>query len=142
MEQVIFKAPLSEIWTKTREFFNEYDPLQVAKAEQDPKHKMALMFRWYLGLSSRWANAGIPERQTDYQVWCGPAMGAFNEWSKGSFLESPGNRGVVVVALNIIFGAAIITRINTLHNQGLHLSADNVHVPPLTLTDIEKYLSE
>ncbi len=25
---------------------------------RDPKHKMALVFRWYLGLSSRWANAG------------------------------------------------------------------------------------
>ena len=25
----------------------------------------------------------------DYQVWCGPAMGAFNEWAKGSFLEQP-----------------------------------------------------
>jgi trans-AT polyketide synthase/acyltransferase/oxidoreductase domain-containing protein len=142
MEKVIFKAPLSEIWDSTREFFNENDPQQLAKAEQDPKHKMALMFRWYLGLSSRWANAGTPERQTDYQVWCGPAMGAFNEWSKGSFLESPENRGVVIVALNIIFGAAITARINTLHNQGLHLSADNTNMPPLTLTDIENYLSE
>ena len=48
---------------------------------------MALVFRWYLGLSSRWANAGEPTRKVDYQVWCGPAMGAFNEWTKGSFLE-------------------------------------------------------
>ena len=56
---------------------------------------MALVFRWYLGLSSRWANAGEPSRQLDYQVWCGPAMGAFNEWAKGSFLEQPQNRTVV-----------------------------------------------
>src|SRR5438552_1506171 len=59
---------------------------------------MALTFRWYLGLSSRWANAGEPTRQVDYQVWCGPAMGAFNEWAKGSFLERPEKRRVVTVA--------------------------------------------
>ena len=51
---------------------------------------MALVFRWYLGQSSRWANAGEPTRKLDYQVWCGPAMGAFNEWAKGSFLEHAG----------------------------------------------------
>ncbi len=44
---------------------------------------MALVFRWYLGQSSRWANAGEPTRKVDYQVWCGPAMGAFNEWTQG-----------------------------------------------------------
>ena len=41
---------------------------------------MALVFRWYLGRSSHWANAGEPSRTVDYQVWCGPAMAAFNEW--------------------------------------------------------------
>ena len=64
---------------------------------------MALVFRWYLGLSSRWANAGEAGRQLDYQVWCGPAMGAFNEWAKGSFLEAPrepnGGRGRAEPAL-------------------------------------------
>ena len=29
-----------------------------------------------------------------------PAMGAFNEWTKGSFLERPENRAVVTVAKN------------------------------------------
>ncbi len=61
------------------------------------------MFRWYLGLSSRWANAGEAGRQLDYQVWCGPAMGAFNEWAKGSFLEAAaephGGRGRAEPAL-------------------------------------------
>ena len=63
--------------------------------ERDPKHKMALVFRWYLGQSSHWANVGEPTRSVDYQVWCGPAMAAFNEWVRGSFLEPPENRRVV-----------------------------------------------
>ena len=67
---------------------------------------MALVFRSYLGLSSRWANAGEASRQMDYQVWCGPAMGAFNEWARGTFLEKPENRRVVVVAETLINGAA------------------------------------
>jgi hypothetical protein len=80
---------------------------------------MALLFRWYLGSSSRWANTGDPKRTLDYQIWCGPAMGAFNGWVKGSFLEEPEERSVVTVALNILHGAALLTRINALRSQGL-----------------------
>ena len=36
---------------------------------------MALVFRWYLGMSSRWAIEGSVERRSDYQIWCGPAQG-------------------------------------------------------------------
>jgi trans-AT polyketide synthase, acyltransferase and oxidoreductase domains len=79
------------------------------------------VFRWYLGLSSRWANAGEPTRKLDYQVWCGPAMGAFNEWTKGSFLEAPRNRRVVTVALNILYGAAVLSRLQFLRAQGIAL---------------------
>ena len=69
---------------------------------------MALVFRWYLGLSSHWANTGEPSRTVDYQIWCGPAMAAFNEWVHGSFLQQPENRRVVTVALNILYGAAVL----------------------------------
>ena len=82
------------------------------------------MFRWYLGQSSRWANAGVPDRKIDYQVWCGPAMGAFNEWAKGSFLEQPANRRVVTVALNLLYGAALTTRLGQLRAQGVGLPAE------------------
>ena len=74
------------------------------------KHRMALVFRWYLGLSSKWAIAGDPHRRTDYQIWCGPAMGAFNDWAKGSHLEPIERRGVVQIALNFLEGAAVISR--------------------------------
>ena len=38
---------------------------------------------------ARWANAGEPTAALDYQIWCGPAMGAFNAWAAGSFLADP-----------------------------------------------------
>ncbi len=128
LEKTVFRMSLIEVWHLTREFFTERDPSQIARAERDPKHKMALIFRWYLGMSSHWANAGDASRQIDYQVWCGPAMGAFNEWTRDSFLAQPGQRTVVNVACNLIYGAAVVTRINHLKQQGvvLPLVAQNV----------------
>jgi trans-AT polyketide synthase/acyltransferase/oxidoreductase domain-containing protein len=121
LEKNLFRVPLDDVWRQTREFFLKRDPSQVPKAEADPKHKMALVFRWYLGQSSRWANAGVPDRKLDYQVWCGPAMGAFNEWARGSFLEQPKNRTVVTVALNLLYGAALTLRQSQLRSQGVNL---------------------
>lgn len=82
----------------------------MEKAEQNPRHKMALTFRWYLGQSSRWANVGQDGREEDYQIWCGPSMGAFNEWAAGTELEGVSSRTVVRVARNILFGAALHLR--------------------------------
>lgn len=141
LEEKIFRSGIGQIWRRTEEFFRERDPAQIEKANRDPKHKMALLFRWYLGLSSRWANAGIAERQVDYQIWCGPAMGAFNEWVKGSFLEEPVNRKVVTVAMNLIYGAALVTRLNMLRNQGIKLADELVHIEPLADAAMEEYLS-
>jgi trans-AT polyketide synthase/acyltransferase/oxidoreductase domain-containing protein len=137
IEKNLFRAPLTEIWDKTRAFFLQRDPAQVERADRDAKHKMALVFRWYLGLSSRWANTGEPTRRLDYQVWCGPAMGAFNEWTKGSFLEQPCNRRVVTVAFNILYGAAVLLRLQTLRSQGLPLLREWSCVAPLELETIK-----
>ena len=77
-------------------------PQQVERAERDPKHRMALVFRAYLGLSSRWAIDGLAERSSDYQIWCGPAMGAFNDWVRGTFLEEQSRRTVAQIGLNLL----------------------------------------
>jgi PfaD family protein len=132
VEKTLFRATFDEIWNLTREFWLKREPGQLAKAETDTRHRMALVFRWYLGLSSRWANAGAAGRQVDYQVWCGPAMGAFNEWAKGSHLEQPQNRTVVGVALNLLYGACIITRRAALRQQGVNLTDECFPLAPLT----------
>jgi PfaD family protein len=141
LEKTIFKASLEEVWEETRAFFLQRNPAEVVRAEQDTKHKLALVCRWYLGLSSRWANTGKPERQVDYQIWCGPAMGAFNEWTRGSKLEGPENREVVNVALNLMYGAALVTRMNQLRQQGIHLTNDDVNIIPMESDEIESYLN-
>jgi trans-AT polyketide synthase/acyltransferase/oxidoreductase domain-containing protein len=136
LEKTIFRAPLEAIWEETRAFFSRRDPRQVERASRDPKHKMALVFRWYLGQSSRWANAGDPARKVDYQVWCGPSMGAFNEWAKGSFLERPENRRVVTVAYNLLYGAAVLLRAFGLRSQGVRLPVDFPGVAPLRHAEV------
>lgn len=123
LEEQVFRKTLDEIWQITEQYFLQRDPEQIERAKGNPKRKMALIFRWYLGLSSRWSNTGEPGREMDYQIWCGPAMGSFNEWVKGSALEEPGNRRVVDVAHQIMTGAAYLCRLQNLKLQGLSLPA-------------------
>ncbi|MEU5185528.1 PfaD family polyunsaturated fatty acid/polyketide biosynthesis protein [Streptomyces klenkii] len=123
VEQEIFKAPFDDVWAETRRFWQRQDPSRLRKAEQDPRHRMALAFRWYLGKSSRWAVSGNTERRADYQVWCGPAMGAFNRWAADSFLAGPGGREVVQIALNLLEGAAVLTRAHQLRSHGVAVPA-------------------
>ena len=60
----------------------------------------------------------------DYQIWCGPSMGAFNEWVKGTYLEKIENRHVVDVNLQILTGAAYLSRIKALNFQGVEISPE------------------
>ena len=115
---------------------------QAARGETEPKHRMALVFRWYLAHASRWANAGEPTRQLDYQVWCGPAMGAFNEWTKGSFLERVQERRAGTVALNLLVGAAALWRLDAARRQGAALPAGLDDLSPKTLTELEACLEK
>jgi len=121
VEEQIFRCTLEEIWRKTENYFYSRDPHQIERAKDNSKRKMALIFRWYLGLSSRWSNSGQKGRETDYQIWAGPAMGAFNSWVKGSYLEDVTNRKTVELAKHILTGAAFLYRLRLLQMQGIFL---------------------
>ncbi|MDR1040920.1 MAG: PfaD family polyunsaturated fatty acid/polyketide biosynthesis protein [Deltaproteobacteria bacterium] len=118
LEKKIFLKPLETIWEETEAFFRERDPSQLKKAE-NPKHKMALVFRWYLGQASRWAIQGLSERQTDWSVFTGPAIGSFNEWAAGSYYEDPANRKVAELALNLLYGLSVLKRFSLARDLGL-----------------------
>jgi len=119
LEKDVFGMSCDDVWAQTSDFWARRAPAELERAATDPKHKMALCFRWYLGLSSRWAIAGDARRRVDYQIWCGPAMGAFNDWVKGSFLEPSENRGAVQIARNLLEGAAVVTRAGQLRSFGV-----------------------
>jgi PfaD family protein len=132
LEQQIFRKNLDEVWQETVAFFNERDPEQIQRASENPKRKMALIFRWYLGLSSHWANIGEQGREMDAQIWCGPAMGAFNDWVKNTYLAQPENRHVVDIAHHMITGALYLYRLQNLKSQGLQIprSFEKYHPTP------------
>jgi PfaD family protein len=119
LESKIFQKNLDAVWTECVRFFEVRDPEQLEKARANPKKKMALVFRWYLGLATHWGIQGLPERQLDYQVWCGPAMGAFNDWARGTELDKAGNRSAVRVADQLLMEAAYLYRLNQLGLQGI-----------------------
>ncbi|MEM7352322.1 MAG: PfaD family polyunsaturated fatty acid/polyketide biosynthesis protein [Acidobacteriota bacterium] len=133
LEKEMFQASIEEVWEGTRQFFARSDPKQIEIAEGDPKHRMALVFRSYLGQSSNWAIQGDPRRRMDYQIWCGPAMGAFNAWTAGTFLAEPAQRNVVQIARNLLEGAAVITRAQQLRTYGVPVPAAAFHFEPRPL---------
>jgi trans-AT polyketide synthase, acyltransferase and oxidoreductase domains len=133
LESEVLHASIAEIWAQTKAYWQQRDPVEVTRADTDPKHRMALVFRWYLGRSSHWAINGDVSRRTDYQIWCGPAMGAFNRWTAGSFLAEPGNRSVVQIARNLLEGAAVITRAHQLRSYGVSLPAAAFRFQPRRL---------
>jgi trans-AT polyketide synthase, acyltransferase and oxidoreductase domains len=134
LEQQVFHRDLDSVWQETTTYLASRNPEKLAKAENNPKLKMALIFRWYLGLSSRWSSVGEPGREMDYQIWCGPAMGSFNDWVRGSYLAEPSQRRVVEVALQMLTGAAFLYRAQSLKMQGLNLPESCHQYSPLPFT--------
>lgn len=135
LESSLFRRPLDEVWQECVRYFTERDPAQLAGAEQDPKAQMALVFRWYLGLSSGWSIRGEADRVADYQIWCGPAMGAFNTWAAGTYLAAPENRAVADIAGQLMTGAAYLTRVAQLRTAGVRLPAVCARYVPRPLED-------
>jgi trans-AT polyketide synthase, acyltransferase and oxidoreductase domains len=133
LEREILGTTCEHIWSEVQKFFAQRDPEELQRATNEPKHKMALVFRWYLGLSSRWAIAGEASRRADYQIWCGPAMGAFNDWVKGSFLEPAANRNAPQIALNLLEGAAAVTRAQQLRSAGVPVPNEAFRFAPRPL---------
>lgn len=123
LERTVFGRDLDDVWTDTVAYFSARDPEQIARAEANPKRRMALVFRSYLGRSSGWAAAGDPDRAADYQIWCGAAMGACNAWLRGTPLEPVARRSVVALARHIVRGAAVTSRVATLRAGGAALPA-------------------
>jgi trans-AT polyketide synthase, acyltransferase and oxidoreductase domains len=124
LESRVFRRPLEEVWSECVRYFTARDPSQIERAADNPKRKMALIFRWYLGLSSGWSISGNADRVSDYQIWCGPAMGAFNGWAADSYLASVQHRRVADMAAHLMRGAAVAGRATHLRTAGVALPAD------------------
>ena len=87
IQEKYFRRSFEEVYAATRNHYLTIMPGEIDKAERNPKHKMALVFRWYFLHSMSLALTGNLEQRVDFQVHCGPSLGAFNQWVKGTELE-------------------------------------------------------
>lgn len=106
LERQFFRLPFTQVIAETEAFWHERNPALAVLAARDPKVQMGLVFRWYLGQASRWAIQGRDERAFDYQVWCGPAMGAFNAWAADGRFARPESRRAAEIAEALMQAAA------------------------------------
>ena len=120
LETRYFKRSFAEIFAETKEYYQRVLPQVIERAERDPKQKMALVFRWYFIHTNRLALRGDPAEKVDYQVHCGPAMGAFNQWVKGTGLEDWRNRHVDEIGVRLMRAAAqfLDDRFRAMHPAG------------------------
>jgi trans-AT polyketide synthase/acyltransferase/oxidoreductase domain-containing protein len=93
-----FKRSFADVWAETKAHYLKSFPGKIVDVEKNQKQKMALIFRWYFVHTTRLALAGSEEQRVDYQIHCGPAMGAFNQWVKDGRLQSWRNRHVAEIA--------------------------------------------
>lgn len=106
IQEKYFQRSFQEVWAETKNYYRRVDPKKIVEVEKNPKQKMALIFKWYFVHSSRLALQGNVDQKVNYQIACGPAMGAFNQWVQGTDLESWRNRHVGDMAERIMQGTA------------------------------------
>ncbi len=109
LEKNYFKKTIQDVWSETQVYLRKIgDVDDIEKANKNTKHKMSLVFRWYLGHSTQVALKGIMDSKSDFQIHTGPALGAFNKWVKGSKFENWQNRHVDEIGIKIMTETAVL----------------------------------
>jgi trans-AT polyketide synthase, acyltransferase and oxidoreductase domains len=128
LEEKYFRRSFSEVYDEIREHYLKTAPQVIEEADNKPKQKMALIFRWYFFRSAQLAMSGNDQDKVNFQVHTGPALGAFNQWIKGTAIENWRRRHVDQIANQLMAGAA-----DTLNNmyQRADTDVDKSYVYPL-----------
>jgi trans-AT polyketide synthase/acyltransferase/oxidoreductase domain-containing protein len=108
IERDYFGRDFERAYEESKRYFLACSPEEIEKAERDERHKMAVVFRWYLVHTMHLALSGAKDQRANYQVRCGPALGAFNRWVRGTGLEPWRHRHVDGIADRIMEGAAAV----------------------------------
>ena len=117
IEGEYFGRAFEDVWAETRAYLARRHPDELARAERDERRRMALVFRWYFRHSSDVALAGDKDARVDYQIHCGPAMGAFNRWVAGTDIADWHVRDVADIAERLMCASADLLgeRLSSLH---------------------------
>ena len=114
LEERYFQRSLNDVFAELQ---TNCPAADLARAERDPKHRMALIFGRYFKDASRWALRGEAAHKLDFQIHCGPALGAFNQSVQGSELASWGARHVDELATYLMdkTAALLVHRFAMMH---------------------------
>ena len=105
LESKYFKCSFDEVYNKVKQ---HYDQDIIRKADNNPKYRMSLIFRWYFHNATVSAISGDMDNKVNFQIHCGPALGAFNECVRGTELESWKNRHVDSIGIFLMEGTAML----------------------------------
>ncbi|EST38617.1 hypothetical protein N566_06505 [Streptomycetaceae bacterium MP113-05] len=105
VQRRILGRSFGEVWQEIEKRYASR-PEVLQRAAQDPKRRMALTFTWYFAQATRVALEGDTGRRVDFQIPCGPALGALNEQLRGTHREHWRNRHADDLARLIMSGAA------------------------------------
>jgi trans-AT polyketide synthase/acyltransferase/oxidoreductase domain-containing protein len=108
IQERYFKRSFDDVWSETKAYYAKANPSKLAEIEKNPKQKMALIFKWYFVHTTRLAMCGSEDQKVDYQIHCGPAMGAFNQWVKGTELQSWRKRHVAKIGAQLMQETAML----------------------------------
>ena len=99
----IFGASIEDVWSETKAYWEKRDPRILSKALKDGKLQMSLIFRWYLGLSSRWARQGDAsyEKKT-FRFGVALQWGHLITGCVEQVWKNPENRFAVIIAHTIL----------------------------------------
>ena len=103
LESRYFRRPLAEV---LEQCLAQLPADEAAAVRKDPRQSMKRIFQWYFDRATELALAGESSEQVDFQIPCGPALGAFNQWVKGSELEDWHQRHVDDINCRLMDGAA------------------------------------
>ncbi|MBQ4862403.1 PfaD family polyunsaturated fatty acid/polyketide biosynthesis protein [Pseudoalteromonas sp. MMG013] len=114
LQEKFFKKNFDEVWQEVEQYLTQTNRADdIIKAQTDAKYKMARIFRWYFSYSMKLAFSGTTQDKVNFQVHTGPALGAFNQWVKGSKLERWQNRHVADIANKLMQETAELLSIKT-----------------------------
>lgn len=106
IQDKFFGRSFEDVWQETQRYYERLAPAEIERALEQPRVRMAMIFKWYFVHSTRLALEGDLTQKSNFQIHCGPALGAFNQWVKATALEDWRARDVAVIANTLMQGTA------------------------------------
>jgi hypothetical protein len=130
LEKEILRLPVEEVWEQTRTFWREREPAQLARAERDPHHRMALVFPLVPGPGQPLGHprrGRAPLRLPDLDR---PRHRGLQRLGQGQLPRGPRPPRRRADRPQLLEGAAVLTRAQALRAAGRPAGTGRLRLPP------------